>query len=190
MEVSLKKFAHKYEYLKLELEETESKIKIYTKLWNNEIGKFYLEQKILAWENTETGEIKFTKPKDKIIKKKPAKLKKLYRHLSNIAHPDKGGTVEDFTKIKTDYESGDFISLLKHAESKNIDIKLESEDLALFEDTCSEVENKILESKKTIVWKFFNGDTLTKQSILKGVEKEFNFTFEQKDYDKILNLVG
>ena len=31
---------------------------------------------------------------------------------------------------------------------------------------------------------------LAKKTILKGIEKEFLFTFEQKDYDKILNLVG
>ena len=41
MQISLKKYAHKYEYLKLELEETESKVTNYTKKWNTEIGKFY-----------------------------------------------------------------------------------------------------------------------------------------------------
>ena len=29
---------------------------------------------------------------------------------------------------------------------------------------------------------------LAKKTILKGIEKEFAFTFEQKDYDKILNF--
>ena len=49
MQISLKKYAHKYEYLKLELEETQEKVTNYTKLWNTEIGKFYLDQKITAW---------------------------------------------------------------------------------------------------------------------------------------------
>ena len=43
MQISLKKYAHKYEYLKLELEETQEKVTNYTKLWNTEIGKFYLD---------------------------------------------------------------------------------------------------------------------------------------------------
>jgi len=50
--------------------------------------------------------------------------------------------------------------------------------------------NEIEENKKSTVWKYFNGDLLQKKAILKGVEKEFAFTFEQNDYDKILNLVG
>jgi len=71
MQISLKKYAHKYEYLKLELEETQQKVTDYTKLWNTEIGKFYLDQKITAWENTDTGEIKFNNPKNKSKKIKP-----------------------------------------------------------------------------------------------------------------------
>ena len=77
MQISLKKYAHKYEYLKLELEETQEKVTNYTKLWNTEIGKFYLDQKITAWENIDTGEIKFNKPVDRNKKVKPEKLKKL-----------------------------------------------------------------------------------------------------------------
>ena len=49
---------------------------------------------------------------------------------------------------------------------------------------------KLKKIKKSTVWKYFNGDLLQKKAILKGVEKEFAFTFEQNDYDKILNLVG
>ena len=188
MQISLKKYAHKYEYLKLELEETQEKVTNYTKLWNTEIGKFYLDQKITAWENIDTGEIKFTKPVDRNKKVKPEKLKKLYRTLSSVTHPDKGGSVEEFNLVKTDYESGDFIGLLKHADSKNIDVDLDENDIILFEETCNDIESEIEENKKSTVWKYFNGDLLQKKAILKGVEKEFSFTFEQKDYDKILNL--
>lgn len=188
MKISLKKYAHKYEYLKLELEETQEKILSYTNVWNTEIGKFYLDQKIIAWKNTETGEVKFNKPKSRSKKVKPEKLKKLYRTLSSITHPDKGGSVEEFNLVKNDYESGDFIGLLKHADSKNIDVDLDEQDIFLFEETCNEIKNQIKESKNSTVWKYFNGDVLTKETILKGVEREFNFTFEKKDYDKIVNL--
>ena len=188
MQISLKKYAHKYEYLKLELEETQQKVTDYTKLWNTEIGKFYLDQKIIAWENIETGEIKYNDPKKGSKKIKSNKLKKLYRTLSSITRPDKGGSVEEFNTIKNDYESGDFIGLLKHAGEKDIDVELEEGDIVLFEDTCRELENKISKTKESVVWKFFNGDMLAKKTILKGIEKEFAFTFEQKDYDKILNF--
>ena len=111
MQISLKKYAHKYEYLKLELEETQEKVKEYTKKWNNEIGKFYLDQKIVAWQNVNTGELRMNEPNSS--KKKPGakKLKKLYRQLTTLTHPDKGGSVEEFNNIKNDYESGDFIAV-------------------------------------------------------------------------------
>ena len=190
MQISLKKYAHKYEYLKLELEETESKVTNYTKKWNTEIGKFYLDQKIVAWQNIDTGELKLNDPSNSSKKPSAKKLKKLYRQLATLTHPDKGGSVEEFNHIKNDYESGDFIGLVKRAGEKDIDVKLDEDDLVLFENTCREIENKISKTKESVVWKFFNGDMLAKKTILKGIEKEFAFTFEQKDYDKILNLLG
>ena len=190
MQISLKKYAHKYEYLKLELEETQEKVTNYTKKWNTEIGKFYLDQKIVAWQNVNTGELRMSEPNSSKKKPEAKKLKKLYRQLTTLTHPDKGGSVEEFNTIKNDYESGDFIGLLKHAGEKDIDIELDESDLVLFDDTCREIENKISKTKESVVWKFFNGDMLAKKTILKGIEKEFAFTFEQKDYDKILNLVG
>lgn len=171
MQISLKKYAHKYEYLKLELEETQQKVTDYTKLWNTEIGKFYLDQKITAWENTDTGEIRFNNPKNKSKKIKPEKLKKLYRTLSSITHPDKGGSEEEFYLVKTDYESGDFIGLLKHADSKNINVDLDEQDIFLFEETCNDIESEIEENKKSTVWKYFNGDLLQKKSYFKRNRK-------------------
>ena len=188
MQISLKKYAHKYEYLKLELEETESKVTNYTKKWNTEIGKFYLDQKIVAWQNIDTGELKLNDPSNSSKKPSAKKLKKLYRQLTTLTHPDKGGSVEEFNHIKNDYESGDFIGLVKRAGEKDIDVELDEDDLVLFENTCREIENKISKTKESVVWKFFNGDMLAKKTILKGIEKEFAFTFEQKDYDKILNF--
>ena len=100
MQISLKKYAHKYEYLKLELEETESKVTNYTKKWNTEIGKFYLDQKIVAWQNIDTGELKLNDPSNSSKKPSAKKLKKLYRQLTTLTHPDKGGSVEEFNHIK------------------------------------------------------------------------------------------
>ena len=188
MQISLKKFAYKYEYLSLELQETKQKVEEYTKLWNIEIGKYYLEKKIEAWQNSETGELLFNKPGKSKKKIKPSKLKKLYRNLSSATHPDKGGSGIEFQDIKEKYEAGDYIGLIKHAESNNVEVELEEEDIVLFEETCIELENQIKLSKKNVVWNFFNGDMLAKKTILNGVEKEFNFTLNEKDYQYILNL--
>ena len=100
MQISLKKYAYKYEYLQLELKEVELQIEEYTKIWNTEIAKFYLEKKIVAWQNTETGELLFNKPDKKTKRVKNSKLKKLYRNLSSVTHPDKGGNTDEFFEIK------------------------------------------------------------------------------------------
>ena len=115
-------------------------------------------------------------------------IKKLQLGKTSVTHPDKGGSVEEFNLVKTDYESGDFIGLLKHADSKNIDVDLDENDIILFEETCNDIESEIEENKKSTVWKYFNGDLLQKKAILKGVEKEFAFTFEQKDYDTFFSF--
>lgn len=188
MQISLKKYAYKYEYLQLELKEIELQIEEYTKLWNTEIAKFYLDKKIVAWQNTETGELLYSKPEKNTKKVKNSKLKKLYRNLSSVTHPDKGGNTDEFFEIKEKYEAGDYIGLVKHAEINNVEVEIEEGDIILFENTCTELENLIEQTKISTVWKFFKGNIVTKQTILNGVEKEFNFTFTKKDYENILKL--
>ena len=57
--MNVKKYKLKYDYLKLELEDTQDRLKEYTLEWNSRFGKYFegLPSKQEVWVNEETGEI-------------------------------------------------------------------------------------------------------------------------------------
>ena len=95
----LKKLSFKYEFLQLELEETEENADEYLTEFNKYFGKYFIDQQAEKWINEETGEIRDKPPGEEEKKKREAKhpkLKKLYKKLSTYMHPDKGGSDDDF----------------------------------------------------------------------------------------------
>jgi len=132
MSRSLKKLTHKYEYLKLELEELEEQSDEYTSEWSKLFGKYFIDRSKEMWLNEETGELRKEPPSEEEESKKddkPEKIKKLYRKLSTKLHPDKGGSAEVFSDLKQFYESKNLIELLKLASDYNIDYELDDEHL-------------------------------------------------------------
>ena len=78
----LKKISYKYEFLKLELEETEEELDSYLSEWNKHFGKYFIQKESEMWVNEETGELRKDLPEEDLEKpkkkQKPEKLKKLY----------------------------------------------------------------------------------------------------------------
>ena len=126
----LKKYSHKYEFLKLELEDFQDEFDEYEVTWKELFGKYFSNIKTEMWVNEETGEIRDKPPTDEPEKKstKADKVKKLYRKASTIAHPDKGGDVDDFNYIKTCYENNDLLGLISYASQNDIEVEVTEED--------------------------------------------------------------
>ena len=112
----LNKLSHKYQFLKLELEEIEEQSEDYLSEFNKHFGKYFIDKNTEMWLNEETGEMRDKPPtteEKKQRKAKDPKLKKLYKKLSTYMHPDKGGSDEDFADLKQAYDNNDFFDLIK-----------------------------------------------------------------------------
>ena len=62
---SLAKISHKYEFLKLELEERQDELKDYLDKWNSIVGKYLMDKNKVMWVDEETGEVRIEEPEEK-----------------------------------------------------------------------------------------------------------------------------
>jgi hypothetical protein len=109
------------------------------------------------------------------------KLKKLYKKLSIITHPDKGGDEEDFLALGKYYEDGNLMELIKIAEKYNIEYKIEKDDEEVLETSAKKIEDEIYRMKDTLAWNWVNGDLKTKLRIIKIIEKETKRTINPNE---------
>ena len=190
MSRSLKKLTHKYEYLKLELEELEEQSEGYTSEWSKLFGKYFIDRSKEMWLNEETGELRKDPPtgEEEETKKdeKPEKIKKLYRKLSTKLHPDKGGSAEVFSDLKQFYESKNLIELLKLASDYNIDYELDEEDELLIQNSCYSISQKIQGVQSTLSWLYFTGDKKKKLQVIQMVENELGIKIPVNEYPQEL----
>lgn len=189
MSRNLKKLTHKYEYLKLELEELEDLSDEYTLEWSKLFGKYFIDRGKEMWLNEETGELRKEPPKEEVESKKeekPEKVKKLYRKLSTLLHPDKGGSDEVFNDLKQFYESKNILELLKLAADYNIGYDLDEEDQQLIEKSCHSLSDKIENVQSTLSWTYFTGDKRKKLYVIKMVESELGIKIPENEYPKEL----
>ena len=170
---TLKKLSLQYQYLKLELEDTEEQMDQFQKDWSTRFGKYFVQEKLEMWENTETGELRDSPPpkenkKPKIPK--PKKLKEIYRKLSSKLHPDKGGSDEQFQKLKDTYDSNDFLGLISIASDNNIDFDIEEQDIELLQDSIIILEKKLKEKTVSMIWQYYTGSESAKKAVIQQIE--------------------
>lgn len=188
MSRSVKKLSHRYNYLKLELEEIVDLIESHANEWNTTFGKYFVQDKVELWQNSETGEFRDTPPdfeeKKKKRKSQPKKIKDLYRKLSSKLHPDKGGSAEEFNELKKAYEEGDILQLVSLAADNNVKTNIEEEDLVLLENSISKLEKRINYQTKSMVYLYFTGDIVAKKAIIHQIEI---LTGKKIDADSLLS---
>ena len=185
----LKKYSHKYEFLKLEFEDFKQEFEIHETIWKDIFGEYFNNIKTEVWVNEETGEIRDSPPDENSKDKKPQKeekVKKLYRKASRIAHPDKGGNVEDFNYVKKCYEENDLLGLINYASQNNIPIEVSEEDEQLLENSCKKYQEKINKVRSSLIWNFFNGNNRMKRGVIQQLERDHNVKI---DVEKVLNKV-
>ena len=184
----LKKLTHKYEFLKLELEEVKEEGDGYQVKWGQLFGKYFADKNSEFWVNEDTGELRKEKPDEETdideIKSKPQKPKKLrdlYKKLSKHTHPDKGGDEDEFNQVKESYDKEDLLALLSLAGQYNVDFEIEDEDQEMVEKSCLSIENEINNTKSTLSWAYFTGDRSKKKAVLAMMEQQFNITIDPND---------
>tara|TARA_B110000285_G_scaffold109583_1_gene124414 strand:- start:654 stop:1238 length:585 start_codon:yes stop_codon:yes gene_type:complete len=190
MTLNLKKFSYKYSFLKMDLEDTTTQAEKYIQEFNSFFGKYFVDQGQEVWINEETGEISTEDPlkvkKKKSKKQQPDKIKKLYRKLSTKTHPDKGGDVDDFNKVKEAYNDGNLMELLILAGRYDIKVDVTEEDETLLTKSCSNLEEQINGFKNSPAWNFYTGDKNKRYSILKMIEQQLGIEIPKEEYPDFL----
>lgn len=183
----LRKLSFKYEFLQLELEETEELADEYLTEFNRYFGKYFIDKQAEKWINEETGEIRDKPPGEEEEKKrvsKHPKLKKLYKKLSTYMHPDKGGTDDDFARLKNAYDKNDLFGLMQLATENEVNVELEENDVELAEKSILRIQNSIQNHRNTLSWNYITGDKNKKLQVIKMLEMQLNINIDQKDYPK------
>lgn len=179
----LKKYSHKYEFLKLELEDFQDEYGEYEVEWKKLFGKYFNQIKTEYWINEETGEMRDSPPDDSENKptQKHNKVKKLYRKASTIAHPDKGGNIDDFNLVKGYYENNDLIGLVSFASQNNLDFEVDEDDREILEQNCVRLQNKINTLRSSLIWNFFTGSKAKKKGVISQLEADHGIKIDIKD---------
>jgi hypothetical protein len=185
----LNKLSHKYQFLKLELEEISENAEEYLTEFNKHFGKYFIDKNTEMWINEDTGEMRDKPPTEedkKESKQKDPKLKKLYKKLSTYIHPDKGGTAEEFAELKEAYDKNDFFDLIRLATIHNIKIVLEQEDKEVAEKSILGIQKTIQNHTNTLAWHYCTGDVNKKIQVIKMIEAQLEIVIDPKNYPKEL----
>ncbi len=103
--------------------------------------------------------------------------KNLYKALSKVIHPDKGGDTDEFSLVSVMYRKGDTIGLYLKCEEHGIDVEkyIDEKLIKSFEDSCGKVEEELGGIKNTLSWVWAEEkNELRKKIIEKNFEKKYN----------------
>lgn len=206
MNRKLKKLNLKHEYLLLEEEDVRLELHSYVsdferrfdKYYNNPKSKSSSETQDYIWVNQETGETSTTPPsdedtnseskksKDKRLESKSkkvdsVKMKKLFKKLAAIIHPDRGGSDEEFHKLNQAYDDGDLITLLNYAKKYDIEYEMDKSDSEIFEKNLNKIESEISRMKGTLAWLWGTGNLKSRMDVIKTVQRQTGWEIDESD---------
>lgn len=180
-----RKYLLKYEFLQLELEDTAEFVDTKTQDWNKLFGKYQPKEREV-WINEETGEVNSipeSKQKDKPVTL--PEVKKLYRNLSKHIHPDKGGSQEDFNRLKKYYDTNNIFGLIEEAGKFSIEFDVSELSEEALEIACKGLQKEISEKRSTVLWKYFKGDTKDKLEVISQIEGMYGVKVDKEELDLI-----
>lgn len=178
VKLKVKRYLTQYEYLELELEETEYLFKQYNKKFLKEYynveepepqPKIVLpnEDMLSDLDNLDNVD---TDNNDTENVDENIQIKKLYRLLSLKTHPDKNNgtqeSKEEFAAINKAYKQQDVLTLFKFAIKYKINMTscIVETCISLFDKTIKEMQGKIEHIKQTVAWNWGTASEEEKQN--------------------------
>jgi len=101
-------------------------------------------------------------------------------------HPDKGGTDDDFARLKNAYDKNDLFGLMQLATENEVNVELEENDVELAEKSILRIQNSIQNHRNTLSWNYVTGDKKKKLQVIKMLEMQLKIKIDEKDYPKEL----
>jgi hypothetical protein len=174
--MSHKKWIHKYLYLQEEKSEFEL------------IEKENIQKFNDYFELESTGSSPTTPKEEPSLPKIPNNPgKPIYKKLSKLLHPDKGGDEEEFKLLSIMYQKQDTVGLYLKAEQMGIDMEeyLTEDFTKSFEDSCKILEEDIKNIQGTLSWVWCNSPNDVDRAVQKiYLKKEFNLVPKKDQENK------
>jgi len=172
--MSYKKWIHKYQYLKEEIRDLREQEKINIEKFNNDFQ---------VKPPNESDETSPKTPEDHPNQKTPDNPgKPLYKSLSKILHPDKGGDTDEFAELSIMYREQDTIGLFLKAKELEIEVEkyLDEELIDSFKTSCGSLEEECDTIKGTISWVWCNAEgDLSKNYHTKWIKDNLGLTLKE-----------
>ena len=157
--LTAKKLVFKISYINAECEEISHKCDgIDSKIWSfikeNYPEEYKNAQSLPAFKKDDIIE------NDSQLKCQNNDVKKLYRRIVEVAHPDKDeNKVEEFRTATEAYKKQNLGTLIEIAVSLNLEIQeLSKESLELLEDNVTKAEEKLKQLKESTAWVWYNAE--------------------------------
>ena len=139
--------------------------KIYDDKITEKINKTIEKIQKKSNDETENSENKNVQDKTNI-----SQIKKLYREIVKLTHPDKVKSNkhnELYIKSSKYYESGNKIGIYSICNELDIEYEIEEDDVILISEQISSLKNKINFIESTFAWQWYNcEDEMLKSQIL------------------------
>lgn len=98
-------------------------------------------------------------------------IKKIYKILCLKVHPDKGGDEKAFIDVKLAYNTNNIFKLMQIANSLDIDLNglIDEKSVDMYEKTIADLETKISDFKKKVAWVWAFSDDEKKDEIRRTI---------------------
>jgi len=130
--------------------------------------KKQIEEAEESIKNDETGELKSESIIE--VKKPDDKIKKLYRKIVKITHPDKVKNKklnEMYLKATKYYDLLDIAGIYSIIDELNIDFDVDDSEIELISNKINNLKDRICFIESTVTWNWYNiDDELTKKQII------------------------
>jgi hypothetical protein len=184
----------KYEYLKMEEEDVRNELHNHIQSFDSTFSKYYKmrDEKLKKEKQKEAPDTEKERPTEDAInqetpfddvndsiledfpntpkERKSNSIKKLYKKLSQVVHPDVSrGTSDDFLLLNESYQQNNLFELVLMANKYNVDHDITDADLDMFTSHIKHLEREIYRMKNTLAWAWGNGK---EDLVYKVVESE------------------
>jgi hypothetical protein len=109
------------------------------------------------------------------------KIKKIYKQMARILHPDLGGDEKEFQEMNAAIKEKNYEKIFDICDKHEIDIEIDNDILKALSEQIEETKKKISKEKSTYSWGFYECEESKncKDNIIKKFLKQL-FNYEEK----------
>lgn len=161
----IKKMFHKVKFLSIELNEIEEEIKGSIQEFQTEVRRYCEEKNITDVFSKHHSSPPATEPEQKVEHPRTKNIKKLYKDIANVCHPDRTSSITDeflkrkmddtFMKAASAAQNGSILGIIECAEEMGLNVEnLGVDELMWLYEEAETIQRKIKENQNTFSWQW------------------------------------